>query len=546
MKRLTLTTGIIVGILLTAPLTAVLYLAERVAGVTFPAFDLFDLIAQVILPGGILTFGIDLMVETIRALNLGPTDTTAKSIEQIMAVLAFFVSGVIAGTVYFAVMRARLQEQVTLRREGLISGGVFGLLVALLTIALFLFMNNSSTAAQEVNIIWLLVAFPVWGMAHWMVYKRLATVPAEPEASVTPIDRRQFLIQVGTATAAITVVGAGLGALLGRDRATAATGFSLSLDSNGNVSAVLPNADDPVRPAPGTRPEYTPLENHYRIDITSGRPPNIDGETYRLPITGLVENPAELTLDEIRSDFEPMSMYITMACISNRIAGDLMSTTLWTGVSMQQILELVQPTPEATHIRITGADGFDEVVALDLIREDETVMLAYAWDNQPLLPRHGFPLRIHIPDRFGMKQPKWIDGMEFIDGWQEGYWVRRGWSAEALAVATSVIDTVAAEDVYNDDAGNVRVPVGGIAWTGQRGISRVEVSVDQGEWQEAEIRAPLSDRSWIIWRYDWQFEEGRHTFAVRCVEADGTPQIESSRGVRPDGATGIHSVNANL
>ena len=90
------------------------------------------------------------------------------------------------------------------------------------------------------------------------------------------------------------------------------------------------------------------------------------------------------------------------------------------------------------------------------------------------------------------------------------------------------------------------VPVGGIAYSGDRGISKVEVRVDDGPWQEAQLREPLSETTWVIWRYEWPFREGKHNFEVRCAEGDGTPQIEERTGNRPDGATGIHSRDARL
>jgi DMSO/TMAO reductase YedYZ molybdopterin-dependent catalytic subunit len=308
----------------------------------------------------------------------------------------------------------------------------------------------------------------------------------------------------------------------------------------------LPNADDPVQPAPGTRPEVTPVEEHYRIDI-SLIPPVVREETWVLPfisnLNGAQETLAEFTLDEIKA-YESREDYITMSCISNRIAGDLISTTKWTGVSFQRLLQDV-PLPEsAAFLKITAADGFDETVSLDVIKNDPRVMLAYHWEDKPLTTEHGFPIRIHIPDLYGMKQPKWITGIEVLSEDQEGYWVRRGWDKEARVRATSVIDTVAIDAAYTQD-GETRVPIGGIAWSGERGISAVEVQVDDGEWQPAQLRAAISDRTWTVWRYDWAFTEGDHTFSVRCVEGDGSPQIEADAGVRPMGATGIHSVREN-
>jgi len=158
---------------------------------------------------------------------------------------------------------------------------------------------------------------------------------------------------------------------------------------------------------------------------------------------------------------------------------------------------------------------------------------------------HGFPLRVWIPDRYGMKQPKWITGLEVVDEYQEGYWVERGWDEVAQVKTTSVIDTVAVEALV-EQGDQTLVPIGGIAFSGARGISKVEVRVDGGSWQAAQLRAPLSETTWMIWRYDWPFEEGEHTFEVRCSEGDGTPQIEEMQRSRPNGASGIHSWEENI
>jgi hypothetical protein len=144
-----------------------------------------------------------------------------------------------------------------------------------------------------------------------------------------------------------------------------------------------------------------------------------------------------------------------------------------------------------------------------------------------------------------MKQPKWIVSMELTDEDRPGYWVERGWDKLAQVKATSVIDTVAVDDVGLKDGARV-IPVGGIAWAGDRQISAVEVRVDGGSWEPAELRTPLSETTWVIWRYDWPFSNGNHTFEVRCYEGDGTPQIEEEAPARPSGSTGIHSEEADI
>ncbi|MCA9932228.1 MAG: molybdopterin-dependent oxidoreductase, partial [Anaerolineales bacterium] len=197
---------------------------------------------------------------------------------------------------------------------------------------------------------------------------------------------------------------------------------------------------------------------------------------------------------------------------------------------------------DAKYLDITSEDGFHESVALELINNDPRIMFCYDWDGQPLPKDHGFPLRIWIPDRYGMKQPKWITGIEVTDEYRQGYWVERNWSETAQVKTTSVIDTVAVDNIIEKGLQRL-VPIGGIAWAGDRQISKVEVRVDGGDWQEADLRTPLSETTWVIWRYDWPFVDGEHTFEVRTYEGTGTPQIAEQSPQRPDGATGIHSYN---
>ena len=207
----------------------------------------------------------------------------------------------------------------------------------------------------------------------------------------------------------------------------------------------------------------------------------------------------------------------------------LISTTYWTGIRLQELLADLQPQPEARYLVFTCGDGFHETVDLDLINSDERIMLAYAWNGEPIPMDHGFPLRIWLPDRYGMKQPKWITGIEVVAEYEEGYWVKRGWDEVAQVRATSVIDTIAVDNTFLKD-GQTMVPVGGIAFAGARGISQVQVRVDGGSWQPAQLRAPLSETTWVIWRYNWPFQEGKHTFEVRCVDGDaahGLPRLST-------------------
>lgn len=556
MRKVRVLTGALIGGLLMAALTALMFLGDQLFGLPLAPFDILDWTART-LPGNVITFGIDSMVNTLRLLNI-PVREAAKTAEQAMAVGMLLVGGVALGLALFALLRWRRIEPG--ERAGLGLGLLFGIFVSLISLN----VNQTATVGPLIGVAWLLLGFGVWGWLLGWSYDRLAGMPvmaadapARADAmSVEQLDRRSFLLRVGVSTAAITIVGAGLAAAIssrsrsglgGAASAPAPTAEPVVPGGDPTLGAAallspLPNAGASLEPAPGTRPEYTPLADHYRIDINA-RPPSVDAGSWVLPITGMVDNPVELSLADLKGNYEPVHRFVTLSCISNPLGGDLISTTLWTGARLQEVLADVGVQPGAQYLIIHGRDGFYETVALDLIDRDDRIMLTYHWDGVPLQDEHGFPLRIYIPDHYGMKQPKWIESIEVSDTYQPGYWVERGWSETAVVRTTSVIDTVAAEDAYESD-GQMLVPVGGIAYAGARSISRVEVSVDDGDWQEAELRDPLADTTWVVWRYDWPFEEGSHTFAVRCVDGDGNPQRTESNPVRPDGATGIYEVTA--
>jgi hypothetical protein len=176
--------------------------------------------------------------------------------------------------------------------------------------------------------------------------------------------------------------------------------------------------------------------------------------------------------------------------------------------------------------------------------QDERTLLVYEMNGEPLSTEHGFPLRVYIPDHFGMKQPKWITHMEAINHQQGGYWGQRGWNNTATVQTTSVIDTVNTDEVQ---PGSTIVPVGGIAYAGARGISKVEIQVDDGPWQEAELRnPPLSPLSWVQWRFAWQSTPGKHVVRVRAYDGTGALQETTESGSFPAGATGVNAVDTTI
>jgi len=533
MKRPNVLTSIVTGavltLLLTAPLLALLLVAQLLLGIPFIPFDVFDLVSRR-LPGSVITTGIDSMVGIITVLGLSVA-ATAKLAEQAMAVGLTLGLAMIGGALFFVWQRGKRSSL----RTGLVYGLIVGVMLAI--------VSTTRQGATLIDGLYVLLALAVWGLGLAWLQRRITSSNAVDATSAERLNRRQFIVRVGSAAALITAAGAGVSAVLGGRREAMAAAAEGQRWSQVNL---LPNAAAAVQAVQGTRPEYTPLEQYYRIDINL-TPPAIEEADWRLRVEGLVDAPKEYTLENLRA-YEPVHQFITMACISNPVGGELTSTTRWTGVPLKRLLGEWGLQDTATHLRITSADGFFEYVAVEDIENDERIMLAYEWDGVPLRIRNGFPLRVYIPDLYGMKQPKWIESIEAVDAWAPGYWVQRTWDRTARMRATSVIDTVATNMMLAEArAGEAMpIPIGGMAHAGARGISKVEVQVDGGEWQEAELREPMSELTWVLWRYDWPFEAGEHTFTVRCTDGEGEMQLTDRRPPHPSGATGLHNEQVML
>lgn len=532
--------GLLSGLFLTSPLLAIFYLGCRLAALPFPPFNLFDWQTR-ILPGSVLAKGINTMVRVIGWTHVTDTSRVAKLAEQWMAVSEFILAGMAVSALFFTLLR------LGSRKACLLAGRILGVALGLAIAWASNLIESGSTVSPAARAVWIALLFVVWGAALGWVYQRLrrdqvaaATGESAAISAAERADRRRFLARFAGIASAFTVVAAAVGKIGGRRETVALT----TEGATWSATHPLPNAGDAVQPAAGTRPELTPVSRHYRIDIDTS-PPSIRETSWRLRIHGLVAKPLEWTLADLRSR-QAMHQFITLSCISNTVGGDLIGTTRWSGVSLQQLLPDLGLQANATHLKIQSADGFFEVVALDAIRGDGRIMLTYAWDGLPLPEKHGFPLRIYIPDRYGMKQPKWIESIEATDQWEPGYWVVRGWDREARMKATSVIDAIATNMMIAQPAREMRVPIGGIAHAGVRGISKVELRVDNGGWMPAELRTPLSAQTWVVWRLDWPMQRGKHTFTVRCFEGDGTPQTAREAPPDPSGATGLDTRSVML
>jgi DMSO/TMAO reductase YedYZ molybdopterin-dependent catalytic subunit len=493
--------GALVGTMLTTAFLAVSFLGWTALSLPFLPYDLFDWIARV-LPGSVATLGVDAIVGLSGLVGGSNLDAAAKPIEQATAVGGLFLAGVLGGALMFSLLRLTSEPP-------LLPSGIVGAILGGLALIVEERLDRIGTG-PVLSGPWVFSTVFAWGASVGWAYDRLA-VAASP-GQVVREGRRRFLIQVAGSTLAGAFMTTIAGVLFGTRNDTL-TGARWS-DTH-----PLPNADARVTPLAGTRPEFTPLDRHYRVD-TNTRAPRIDGAEWRLKVGGLVQNPLSFTLDELRHH-EPLHQFATLSCISNPSGGDLISTIRWTGVSLMRLLPELVLGSGATHLRITSADGFFESVAIATIQQDQRIMLAYAWDGVLLPSEHGFPLRLFIPDLYGMKQPKWVVAIDAVDSWQPGYWVSRGWDREGHVAIASAIDVVRAAP---SSTGEGAVELGGIAFAGSRGVSKVEVRVDDGEWQAAQLRDPLSDTTWVLWRASLAVPRGNHAFTVRAHDGQQRPQ----------------------
>ena len=552
MQRPSFRLGALLGGLTALLLIAVSYLGEQLASLPFIPFNLFDWLARV-LPGNVISLGIDSMVRLITSLGLGPISATAKRLEQLQGLVLVVGIGVVFGVILTWALRRSTES-------GAVIGATGGSVVFVLVGAMELSLGSAIARSPVVAFLWLAVLTIGWGVLLGLWLDRApaaSTAPAAQPEAPRPnesLARRVFFKQLAGLLAA-TFAAWGIGWLLHNQRLPAATAGRSTPASNIPTTPEIPltggqAATPAVAPAagagqaaslvpvPGTRPALTPIKDFYRIDIDT-IPPTIDGSSWSLKVSGLFDRPRQLTLADVQA-YPAVTQPATMSCISNPVGGDLIGTAYWKGAPLHLVLADLGLRPEAKALNIKAADGYYESLTLEDLQDPRT-LLVYAMNDQPLPADHGFPLRIYIPDRYGMKQPKWMTSIEAVTERTNGFWVDRGWSLEARPQIVSVIDRVTAKPE------NGVVPIGGIAWAGARGITKVEVEVDEGPWAEAVlITPPLGPLTWVQWRYDWPAAQGTHTFAVRATDGTGTLQDPRFQDTFPDGATGYDSVTATF
>ncbi|GAA3524996.1 oxidoreductase [Aeromicrobium flavum] len=360
----------------------------------------------------------------------------------------------------------------------------------------------------------------------------LSPGPSGPVEVVDGMSRRRLLLRAGVITGGAIVAGSAGQWLIARAQAVS--------------NVVLPRARKPLPPLPrGLESRFrdvTPFQiankDFYRVDINL-TVPVVDHETWSLRIDGMVDRPFELSFDELL-ELPMIECDITMCCVSNEVGGPYLGGARWLGVRVSDLLERAGVRSGADQILSTATDGFTISTPLAAAQDGRDMIVAVGMNGEPLPRAHGFPARLVTPGLYGyVGGTKWLTRLTVTTyAKKEAYWTERDWAIDGPIKIASRIDTPVALRAV--DAG--RIVVAGVAWAPGRGIGKVEVSVDEGDWREAEFGPDAGVDYWRQWYLLWDAEPGRHTLRVRAQTPDGEYQTEKRATPFPDGSSGFQQI----
>lgn len=284
----------------------------------------------------------------------------------------------------------------------------------------------------------------------------------------------------------------------------------------------------------------TPNDDFY---VTSSRAePAVDPKKWFLAIDGLVGRPLRFDYEQVRA-LPPYQTTMTLECISNPVGGKYLGNARWNGTLLKPVLDRAGIKPEARYAVCHGAEGYSTGIPVERIVWPQN-FLAWEMNGEALPRRHGFPLRVFFPGKYGMKQPKWLTRIEFVDREYTGYWEAQGWAQDCERQIQSTID-------WPRDGDRVRgsnVVVCGYALAAESGISKVEISTDAGRtWRAADLFSHPSPIVWALWKYDWaNAPAGKHQLQVRATDGHGVLQTARHAQTWPSGATGYDNVTIRV
>ena len=535
------------------------FLAGIVAGALAIAISL---ITRSFLGGSFLP---ELASQTLFSLTPGEFESQAVENFGPLAKYSAFTAAIIVYFVLYGLIGV-LVEKIHTRFpfKGYIAKALEASIIAytiLLTISVLLIVTlQSRTGTNTISLSVLAISLSLPQIVFGFIFSyffRTRQIQKEPTEKVSDAqrinpNRREFIKLLIASVIAFPIFYLGLNRLFSeqeKEQEQQESSVSLAQIIPQSTSKPIGFEDPMLSPLLGS--ELTPTYLFYRIDINPVVPV-VDEKTWSLTVKGLVSNPIKITYDEIKA-MPPVEQFATLECVSNKIGGNLISTAFWKGVKLKDILDKAKLKPEAKYIAFRCFDGYDVGVPLKngLM---EGSMLAYDMNLAPLTAKHGFPLRAIVPGLYGMMNPKWITEIEVVDTVYEGYWQRNGWTNQAdVHTGSTIVIPGQAElrerfrklDEMPKIVPGQKTPIAGIAFGGDRGISKVEVSIDDGAtWKSAIIKDPLSQYTWVLWTAGFTpAGKEKYKIIVRATDKSGQVQMAVFNKPFPDGATGYQTVN---
>ena len=477
-----------------------------------------------------------------RAVDAAPRPLKEFAIETFgTADKPVLIGSVIAGVALFALVAGVLGV-----RRPKVAVGFF---VALSAVAAAAALTDRAATAGPLPRLVPVAVLVVVGLASLVVLLRAlraepagtAPTPApEPSPAAGHTTGRRGFLLVAAAVAGVAAVGG-----------VVARGYGGLAAAASRAGIQLPRASRPASPVPngvevgvqGVTPYVTDNADFYRVD-NALQVPDVPVEGWTLRIHGMVDKEIELTYaDLLRRDL--VERRITLTCVSNPVGGEYLGNALWLGVPLHELLAEAGVQDGADAVKSTSADDFTIGTPLPVLQDAERgALVAVGMNGEPLPLEHGFPARMVVPGLYGyVSATKWLVDLEvtrFSDF--KAYWTTRGYAAQAPIKVSSRIDVP--RSFAKVQAG--RTPVAGVAWSQSVGITKVEVRVDGGTWQEATLGAQDGVDTWRQWVWYWQSTPGTHTLEVRATDASGTTQTGARASIAPDGATGWDSVSVQV
>ena len=370
---------------------------------------------------------------------------------------------------------------------------------------------------------------------------RLLIRRLRPIAGLSPdgVDRRRFLVWTA-GTAAVGVVTLIIGNVArGATRSIDVVRSALQLPKAARTAPPVPAGAE--LDIPGLAPVVTSNSDFYRID-TALIVPRIDPADWSLRIHGMVDREVVISWDELLA-LPMQEADVTLACVSNEVGGSLIGNARWLGHPVRELLARAGVAADADMVLSTSSDGFTASTPLEALTDDRDALFAIGMNGEPLPMEHGFPVRMVVPGLYGyVSATKWVTQLEVTRfDRATAYWTTRGWSERGPIKLQSRIDVPRGGSV---DAGET--VIAGMAWQQHVGVEGVEVRIDDGDWQRAELADAISADTWVQWRLPWTAQSGRHTIECRAMSVDGETQTDQPAAPAPDGAQGWHRIEVSV